>query len=310
MLTTLRLSSTSGKLLFILLIEHITSLTNRFNASSLQSYNMKFPSIPFSYALLTSYASAAPRVYNRLEDRIARRAGRSTRPIQQIQESVATGNETSGSYSTNWSGAVYSSPPAGPPSGQTWDIVTANIVVPTLSVPSGSSSSGTYSVAAWIGIDGYTYQDASLQSGVDFTISNGVVSYTAWYDWLPDNAYDVGIEISEGDTITITLSLGSSTTGIADIANNTTGKVEIIPLSSSYALAGQNAEWIVGDWMEGSTSVSPCDWGTVSFMSAFATSSDSTTMSCDDALIINMVQNNVVLSSVSISGNTVTDTYV
>jgi hypothetical protein len=183
-------------------------------------------------------------------------------------------------------------------------------VVPTLSVPSGSSSSATYGVAAWIGIDGYTYQDASLQSGVDFTISNGVVSYTAWYDWLPDNAYDVGMEISEGDTITITLSLGSSTTGIADIANNTTGKVDTIYLSSSYALAGQNAEWIVGDWMEGSTSVSPCDWGTVSFTSAFATSSDSTRMGPEDALIINMVQNNVVLSSVSIDGSSVTDTYV
>jgi len=267
---------------------------------------MKFPSIPFSYALLTSYASAAPSTYNRLEDRIARRAGHSTRPMQRIEESVATGNETSDVQTTNWSGAVYSSPP----SGQTWTSVIAVIEVPTISVPSGSSSSGTYGVAAWIGIDGYTYQDASLQLGVDFIITNGVSSYTAWWDWLPDGAYDIGMGISEGDTITITLTSGSSTSALVDIANNNTGKVDTIAISSSYALAGQNAEWIVGDWMEGSTSLSPCDWGTVSFTSAYATSSDSTITNANNALILNMVQNNVVLSSVSISGSTVTDTYV
>lgn len=267
---------------------------------------MKFLSILFSYALLTSYVSAARRTYNRLEDRIARRAGHSARLIQRIEESVATGNETSGTYSTTWSGAVYTSPP----SGQTWDAVTAVIVVPTLSVPSGSSSSGTYGVAAWVGIDGYTYQGASLQTGVDFTISNGVVSYAAWYNWLPEDAVDINIGVSAGDTITIVLSATSSTTGVVDFANNSTGQSVVIKVSSTNALAGQNAEWIVGAWMDGSTLVSPCDWGTVSFMSAYATASDANAVDPENALVINMAQNNVVLSSVSVSGSTITDTYV
>jgi hypothetical protein len=307
MMTTLRLSSTSGKATLHPCNRVHNFSHNCFNISSLQSYNMKFPLIPFSYALLTSYATAAPRTHNRLEDRIARRAGRSTRPIQRIEESVATGNETSGVYSTDsWSGAVYDSPPGDPSSGQTWNLITAVIEVPTISVPSGSSSSGTYGVSAWIGIDGYTVQDASLQTGIDLVISNGVVSYTAWYDWLPEEAYDIDMEISEGDTITMQLSTGSgTTTSIVDFANNTTNQVEIINLSSPYVLAGQNAEWIV----EGSDTVTLCDWGTVGFMSAFA-ESDSTTVGATDALIINLVENGATLSSVSIGGNAVTDTYV
>ena len=52
----------------------------------------------------------------------------------------------------------------------TWKSVTGTFTVPT---PSGSSGAAS----AWVGIDGDTCGNAILQTGVDFTISNGAVSY-------------------------------------------------------------------------------------------------------------------------------------
>jgi hypothetical protein len=267
---------------------------------------MKFSTVAFSYALLTSYVSAAPpRTRSTLEERIARRAGRSSRPIQRIEEFAATGNETQVSYSSNWSGAVITAPPA----GETFNSVTATFVVPTPKVPSGSSSSGSYSASAWVGIDGDTYQNAILQTGVDFTISNGKVSYDAWYEWFPDYAYDFSLDISEGDTITTTVTSTSSTAGKAVIENVSTGKTVTKSLTSSSALGGQNAEWIVEDFEEGSSLVNLVNWGTVTFTGATA-KTGSSSVTAAGASIIDIEQNSKVLTSVTISGSTVTDTYI
>lgn len=57
----------------------------------------------------------------------------------------------------------------------TYTAVTGTFVVPTPSAPSGGS--GTYSAAAWVGIDGDTCDNAILQTGVDFTVDGGEVSY-------------------------------------------------------------------------------------------------------------------------------------
>ena len=238
---------------------------------------------------------------------MARRAGRSTRSIQRIEESVATGDETRGVISTdNWSGGVYDSPPGGPSSGQTWTRIETGIDVPTIIVPSGSSSSGTYGVSAWIGIDGYTVQDAMLQTGIDLVISNGVVSYTAWYDWFPEEGDDIDIEISESDSLTIVLSTVPGTTAsLVEFVNNSTNQERLIALSSPHVLSGQNAEWI----LEASDTVTPCNWGTFEFSGAWASTS-STTVDATEASIINLVLNGVTLSSVSLLLHSVWDTYV
>jgi len=268
---------------------------------------MKFTSIILSYTLLTSYVSAAPpRSRSTLEERIARRAaGRSTRPVEYTEESITGGNDTQVSYSTNWSGAVITSPP----SGQTFDGVTASFVVPTPKVPTGSSSSGTYSASAWVGIDGDTYQNAILQTGVDFTISGGKVSYDAWYEWYPDYAYDFSITISEGDTITATVSSTSTTAGTAVIENVTTGKTVSKSLTSTSALGGQNAEWIVEDYEENGSLVKLANWGTVTFTGATAKTASSSE-DASSAQILDIKQSGTVLTSVTVSGSTVTDTYV
>lgn len=72
-------------------------------------------------------------------------------------EGVPT-NDTQVSYSSNWAGAVLI--------GSGYKSVTGTITVPTPKLPSGASSSQTYSASAWVGIDGDTCSTAILQSGV------------------------------------------------------------------------------------------------------------------------------------------------
>lgn len=270
---------------------------------------MKYTAALLSYALFATSALsavAAPRSRSTLDERIARRkAGHMSRPNQRIFDGTAT-NDTNVSYSSNWSGAVLTSPP----SGQTFNSVSASFVVPSPKVPSGKSSSGTYSASAWVGIDGDTYQNSILQTGIDFTISNGQVSYDAWYEWFPDYAYDFsGIPISAGDTITASVVASSSTAGKAVIKNVSKGKTVSKSLTSSAALGGQNAEWIVEDYEQNGSLVPLANFGTVTFTGVSAQTAQQS-VGLSGATILDLRQSNTVYSSASESGSTVTVKYV
>lgn len=79
--------------------------------------------------------------------------------------------------------------------------------------------------SAWVGIDGDTYQNAILQTGVDFNVdADGIASFDAWYEWFPDYAYDFfGVTIKAGDKISVSVVSSSSTSGTATIENLTNG---------------------------------------------------------------------------------------
>ncbi|KAI1851411.1 hypothetical protein JX265_000355 [Neoarthrinium moseri] len=221
-----------------------------------------------------------------------------------VLETFETGNETAHvDYSTNWAGAVLI--------GSGYKSVTATFVVPTPSVPSGGSSRTEYAASAWVGIDGDTCQTAILQTGVDFYAQGSSVSFDAWYEWYPDYAYDFsGITISAGDTITITVTATSTKAGTATVANKSTGKTVTHTFSSqSAALCETNAEWIVEDFSSGNSLVPFADFGTVTFTGASATTS-SGTVGVSGATILDIKQNNKVLTDCSTSGSsTVQCTY-
>lgn len=63
----------------------------------------------------------------------------------------------------------------------TYKSVTASFTVPTPKAPGSGSS---YSASAWVGIDGDTYGNSILQTGLDFTITNGKVSYDVSFCFL------------------------------------------------------------------------------------------------------------------------------
>lgn len=205
-------------------------------------------------------------------------------------------NNTNVDYSSNWSGAVLTSPP----SGTTFTSVSAQFTVPNPQSVNGQAGSSS----AWVGIDGDTYSAAILQTGIDFSVdASGSVSFDAWYEWFPDYAYDFsGIDINVGDTIAVSVVASSSTSGTVTIQNLSTGQTvtqDLTAPDSSSALGGQNAEWIVEDYESGGGLVTLDNFGTVTFSSATAGLSNGEYVGVDGADLIDLEQNGQVLTSVS-----------
>ncbi|PMD18859.1 hypothetical protein NA56DRAFT_680570 [Hyaloscypha hepaticicola] len=242
---------------------------------------MKFTSTLLSTVLLTSFALAAPSSRSGLAGRLQRRGRTLQGSTLRSKESknskttfnAATGNTSAVQYSENWSGAAITSPPT----GQTFNAVSGKITVPTPSAPSGvASTDGDYAASAWVGIDGNTYSTAILQTGLDFTVStSGAVSYSAWYEWYPDYAMDFDLTISAGDVISMYVNATTTTSGSATIENLTTGKTVTKSLTSTSALGGENAEWIVEDFEEGNSLIAFADFGNVTFTDCVAATAES-----------------------------------
>jgi hypothetical protein len=148
---------------------------------------MFFAASLITYALLATSAFAANP---RLEGRIARRreGAHQSGPMRPASgvNNLIKGNSSHVAFSSNWAGAAFESP-AGTYKSVTGELLPFSLscanncagtfVVPTPKVPSGSSTSGTYAASAWVGIDGDTCGSAILQTGIDFTISGGRVSF-------------------------------------------------------------------------------------------------------------------------------------
>lgn len=243
--------------------------------------------------LLASAALARPS--SRLGERLVRRReSRQSQPVLRVDGTNASNEQ----YSENWAGAVYAS------GDGTYTAVTGTFTVPT---PSGSDGAAS----AWVGIDGDTCSNAILQTGVDFTISGGDVSYDAWYEWYPAASYDFsGISFSAGDVVKLTVTATSTTSGTAVIENTTTGQTATKDLTSSSALCEENAEWIVEDFEENGGLVPFADFGTVTWTDASATTG-SGSVTPSGATIMDIQQNGQTLTQTTIdSDGTVTTTYV
>ncbi|KAF8342499.1 peptidase A4 family-domain-containing protein, partial [Amanita rubescens] len=221
---------------------------------------------------------------------VKRRAGhRRSQPLQSI-EATEIGNDTSQiQYSYNWAGAVWNKPPG------TFKSVTGTFTVSAPHAPDGSAS-------IWVGIDGNTCPGAILQTGIDVHYAGGAISYNAWYEWYPDvSHFFEGIVIKTGDVIRLKVVAMSPTRGTATISNLSNNQVVSIDLTSSSALCGQNAEWIVEDYFQGNVhSLVPlCNFGTVKFGHASASGASGATVTPEGATLIDLVKNNRTLTSAS-----------
>lgn len=270
----------------------------------------------FTASLLAATALARPHG-STLSERAARRAaqGRKTHPF--IPSAGGAGIDgptaTNGSvqYSQNWSGAVLTAPPA----STTFDSVSAQFNVPAVSPPSSASGAGSWSAAAWVGIDGDTYGKAILQAGIDFTATRGSggqvsQSYDAWYEWYPAVSHDFsGISMKEGDTIQVTCTSTSSSAGscqVENLSNQQKVSKTLSAPSASATLGGKNAEWIVEDFEQGSSLVPLAKFADVTFTNAQATAGGQN-VGTSGAQVIDIRQSNKVETSVKInSGSSIT----
>ena len=118
--------------------------------------------------------------------------------------------------------------------------------------------------------------------------------------------------MSVGDTISVSIVSTSASAGKVTLENLSTGHTASESLtapSSSSHLGGQNAEWIVEDFEEGSSEVALANFGTVTFTDCVAKTSGGESLGPSSGTIIEIEQNGEVLTDVSDGGSTVTVTY-
>jgi len=246
-------------------------------------------------ATLAAPASAKSNLKSLSKERRLARRGAGIKQSRPKIASETSSNKTFVEYSENWAGAVLVS------TGYT--SVTAEVTVP--------SASGTDTgYAAWVGIDGDTCDTAILQTGYDF--SGG--EYSAWYEWYPAYSYDFDLTVAAGDTLKMTVTATSTTSGSAVIENLTTGQTvtETFTDVTDGALCEYNAEWIVEDFEEcsdsGSCELVPfANFGTVEFTGASAVKNGAT-VGTTGATIMDIEQSKV-LTSCSSTSSTVTCKY-
>lgn len=270
---------------------------------------MKFSTIVLTTALLAGNSLAAPN--GRLAQRIKARAGGRTHlshPVEKVGSNELKSAQNStishAEYSTNWAGAVLENPPS---PQATFTAVTGTFTVPEPTSAGGSQNGNSYQAAsAWVGIDGDTYGNAILQTGVDITLQNGKASYDAWYEWYPDYAYDFdNINIQAGDVIVAYIKSTDNSNGVAVIENKSSGQSVTKTLSApepTATLGGQNAEWIVEDFQSGSSLVPLVDFGEVTFTGAVAETIQGA-VGLEGAAVLDIRQSGKVYTDVTIESD-------
>jgi hypothetical protein len=188
--------------------------------------------------------------------------------------------------------------------------------VPTPATSPEGSPGIQYAASAWVGIDGSSCKNVILQTGVNFLVQGGRVSYggmllpssagytmspSAWSEWFPaTQRFFHDITFATGDEVKLTVNATSTTSGRAVIENLATGQTVTRKLTSSSALFLQDAECIVGDFKRDGSLVPFSNFGSVAFTNAEATTSEGATEGPSDAsFILDIQQNNKVLTSVT-----------
>ncbi|KAJ5313093.1 hypothetical protein PENANT_c018G07920 [Penicillium antarcticum] len=262
---------------------------------------MKFTSTIMATAVLAGTSLAAPRAG--LAERLQARGVLSHQSNPSDRNGVLLKEGSDGAnveYSKNWAGVVREQPPA----SATYTAVSATFTVPE---PTATDDSGNMqAVSAWVGIDGDTYTQAILQTGIDAYIQDGQKSYDAWYEWYPKNAENFDIGLTAGDVIVAKVESSSPSQGVAIIENKSTGQKVTKTLtapSTSATLGGQNAEWIVEDFNSGDSMVPLANFGKVDFTGA-QTEADGASYGVNNAAILDIQQGGYVKAHVKVLSDT------
>jgi hypothetical protein len=179
--------------------------------------------------------------------------GSGTAPAQTQPDTGATTPARTSDTSSNWSGYVAN--------GGTYTSVTGTWIVPQV----GATSTGAD--ATWVGIGGVTGTDL-IQAGTQATVSGGTASYEAWTETLPDSSRTVSLDVSPGDSVTVTITEKTSGVWLIAMANNTTKAS--YQRTVSYSSSRSSAEWIQEAPSSGRSVIPLDDFGTLRFTAGTA----------------------------------------
>ncbi|CEJ83095.1 hypothetical protein VHEMI03123 [[Torrubiella] hemipterigena] len=117
----------------------------------------------------------------------------------------------------------------------------------TVTVPYVSGQGSNYAVSAWVGIDGWSCNNAILQTGINIYGDGTLGGWTQWYP-SPSKWYDTRLSFQAGDNIRMTVSASSATDGTTTLTNLRTGQTVTQQWYGMAPICGNTAEWIVEDF--------------------------------------------------------------
>lgn len=174
--------------------------------------------------------------------------GAGTAPAQTQPDTSSTTPARVSDTSSNWSGYVAN--------GGTYTSVTGTWNVPQV----GATTTGAD--ATWVGIGGVSGTDL-IQAGTMATVTGGGVSYEAWIEMLPAASQTISLDVTAGDSVTVTVTEQTSGVWLISMLNNTTrGSYQ---RTVTYSSSRSSAEWIQEAPSSGRGIVPLDDFGTVRF---------------------------------------------
>ena len=117
----------------------------------------------------------------------------------------------------------------------------------TWTVPDVKDSKSVHADAAWVGIGGVSSSDL-IQAGTEATTGgSGQITYSAWFEMLPDYAQPIQMNVQSGDSITVSIAEASAKPAAANnwsilIKDNTNG--QSFKKQVSYTSTLSSAEWV------------------------------------------------------------------
>jgi hypothetical protein len=181
-------------------------------------------------------------------------SGSGTAPAQTQPDASTTTPARISDTSSNWSGYVAN--------GGTYTSVTGTWVVPQV----GATTTGAD--ATWVGIGGVTGTDL-IQAGTQATVTgDGSVTYSAWTEILPDFSRTTPLEVTAGDTVTVTITEQSNGVWLIVMVNDTTS--DTYEKTLRYASSRSSAEWVQEAPSTSRGIVTLSDFGSVRFIAGSA----------------------------------------
>jgi hypothetical protein len=175
-------------------------------------------------------------------------------PAQTQPDTTSTTPARITDTSSNWSGYVAN--------GGTYTSVTGTWIVPQV----GATTTGAD--ATWVGIGGVTGTDL-IQAGTQATVTgDGSVTYSAWTEILPDFSRTTPLQVTAGDTVTVTITEQTNGVWLIVMVNNTTS--DSYEKTLRYASSRSSAEWVQEAPSTSRGIVPLSDFGTVRFTAGSA----------------------------------------
>lgn len=150
------------------------------------------------------------------------------------------------------------------------------IVTGSWTVPSINPTANDAYSSVWVGVGGFG-EGSLVQTGTAQQSVNGIVSYYAWYELLPNRAVRIqNFTVMPGDEITASVKLvdpGDNiwNVGISDLTRGTS-----FSRNFAYNSSRLSAEWVVEAPSLQGNITTLADFGSVTFSSCFATVADET----------------------------------